>query len=51
MDIIDRIDLYVNEDGEATTGGAGTTTSDVAKVPIGTKKMYKRKKKREDEEE
>lgn len=32
-------------------GGVATTTSDVAKVPVGTKKSYKKKKDEEDEEE
>jgi hypothetical protein len=37
---------YIDEcDGGGDGGGVGTTTSDVAKVPIGTKKMKKKKKK------
>ena len=42
MDILDKIDILIGEDGECT---AGTTTGDVAKVPMGTKKMKKKKKK------
>ena len=37
---------YINEcDGSGGDGGVGTTTSDIVKVPIGTKKMKKKKKK------
>ena len=36
----------LGEEGETT----GTTTGDVAKIPIGTKKMFKRKKKKDADE-
>lgn len=46
MNIIDKIDLILGEcDGGGGEGSPSTTTSDIAKVPIGTKKMKKKKKK------
>lgn len=41
MDIIDKIDKMLGEEGEVV--GPGTTTQDVAKIPTGTKKMKKKK--------
>ncbi|KFZ25650.1 MAG: hypothetical protein KQ78_02143 [Candidatus Izimaplasma bacterium HR2] len=42
MYILDKINLMLDEEGETT----GTTTGDVAKIPQGTKKMFKKKKRR-----
>lgn len=53
MDIIDKIDLFLGEEGEGAGGATstpGTTTPNIAKVPMGTKKMYKKKKKKLDEQ-
>lgn len=44
MYILDKINLMLDEEGETT----GTTTGDVAKIPQGTKKMFKKKKKKKD---
>lgn len=42
-----RLEQFLKEEGEGAAT-AGTTTGDIAKVPVGTKKSYK---KREEEEE
>lgn len=42
MELLDKIDMMIGEMGET----AGTTTPDVEQVPSGTKKMFKKKKKK-----
>ncbi len=50
MDLLDKIDMFVSEDGEGAGAGVGTTTPDVAKVPSGTKKMFKKEKRKKKKE-
>lgn len=54
MDLIKKIELFIGEDGDVYgngSGGAGTTTPDVAKLPQGTPTMKKRKKKKNEDED
>lgn len=44
MDITNKIDLILNDE-------VATTTGDVAKVPQGTKKMFRKKKKKKKKDE
>lgn len=42
MDLLEKIDILIGETGETV----GTTTPDVEQVPSGTKKMFKKKRKK-----